>query len=118
MEGYIDNLERLGYSRFLQLAVSLILTSLSKEYEGFVQNYNMHGMGKTVNELHVMLKLHEKGLPKKASTPVVLATNVGRIQKHNKNKKPQAAAQDKNRSNGKASVAYAPKPKVPPPPKT
>ncbi|GKA11646.1 hypothetical protein Tco_0691192 [Tanacetum coccineum] len=27
-------------------------------YDGFVHTYNMHGMGKTVNELHAMLKLH------------------------------------------------------------
>nr|GEV69274.1 retrovirus-related Pol polyprotein from transposon TNT 1-94 [Tanacetum cinerariifolium] len=30
-------------------------------------------MGKTIVELHAMLKLHEKGIPKKAETPVVLA---------------------------------------------
>nr|GEW80172.1 zinc finger, CCHC-type [Tanacetum cinerariifolium] len=29
------------------------------------RNYNMHGMGKMVNELHAMLKLHEQTLPKK-----------------------------------------------------
>nr|GEU67255.1 retrotransposon protein, putative, Ty1-copia subclass [Tanacetum cinerariifolium] len=34
------------------------------EYDGFVQNSNMHNMGKTVNELHAMLKLHEQTLPK------------------------------------------------------
>ncbi|GJW69851.1 hypothetical protein Tco_0126768 [Tanacetum coccineum] len=28
------------------------------------QNYNMHSLGKTVNELHAMLKLHEQILPK------------------------------------------------------
>ncbi|GJQ93095.1 hypothetical protein Tco_0004234 [Tanacetum coccineum] len=37
----------------------LILVSLRKEYDSFVQNYNMHSMGKTVAELHAMLKLHE-----------------------------------------------------------
>ncbi|GKB17004.1 retrotransposon protein, putative, ty1-copia subclass [Tanacetum coccineum] len=37
----------------------------------FVQNYNMHSMGKTIPELHAMLKLTENGIPKK--TPVVLA---------------------------------------------
>ncbi|GJZ39106.1 zinc finger, CCHC-type containing protein [Tanacetum coccineum] len=66
---YIDNLERLGQPVSLRLAVSLILFSLSKEYEGFVQNYNMHNMGKTVNELHAMLKLHEQTLPKKDVAP-------------------------------------------------
>ncbi|GJW94285.1 zinc finger, CCHC-type containing protein [Tanacetum coccineum] len=50
---------------YKQEEVSLVLITLSKEYDGFVQNYNMHGMGKIVNELHVILKLHEQTLPKK-----------------------------------------------------
>ncbi|GJS86476.1 zinc finger BED domain-containing protein RICESLEEPER 2 [Tanacetum coccineum] len=45
------------------LAVSLILIGLRKEFDGFVQNYNMHSLGKTVNELHAMLNLHEQTLP-------------------------------------------------------
>ncbi|GJV14348.1 zinc finger, CCHC-type containing protein [Tanacetum coccineum] len=72
MKGYIDNLERLGYPVTLGLVMSLILISLRKEFNGFVQNYNMHSLGKTVNELH---------------------------------------------GNGKNKHAYAPKPKIPPPPK-
>ncbi|GJS23063.1 hypothetical protein Tco_0451695 [Tanacetum coccineum] len=59
MKSYIDNLERLGHAMTQNLVVSLILVSLRKEYDGFVQNYNMHSMGKTVTELHAMLKLHE-----------------------------------------------------------
>nr|GEW93301.1 zinc finger, CCHC-type [Tanacetum cinerariifolium] len=54
MKGYIDNLERLGNPVTLGLGVSMILIGLRKEYDSFVQNYNMHNMGKTVNELHVM----------------------------------------------------------------
>nr|GEW62031.1 zinc finger, CCHC-type [Tanacetum cinerariifolium] len=64
IKGYIDNQERLGHPVTLGLGVSLILIGLLKEYDGFVQNYNMHSMGKTVNELHAMLKLHEQTLPK------------------------------------------------------
>ncbi|GKB61781.1 retrotransposon protein, putative, ty1-copia subclass [Tanacetum coccineum] len=52
-----------------ELGVSLILNSLNKDYDQFVQNYNMHSMGKSIVELHAMLKLHEKGIPKKAETP-------------------------------------------------
>ncbi|GJX19489.1 hypothetical protein Tco_0222166 [Tanacetum coccineum] len=59
------------------------------DYDQFVQNYNMHSMGKTLAELHVMLKLHEKGIPKKAETPIMLAIREGRIQK-DKKKKPQS----------------------------
>nr|GEX54228.1 hypothetical protein [Tanacetum cinerariifolium] len=65
MKSYIDNLERLGHPVLLNLGVSLILISLRKEFDSFVQNYNMHGMRKTVNELHALLKLHEQNLPKK-----------------------------------------------------
>ncbi|GJU55505.1 hypothetical protein Tco_1229219 [Tanacetum coccineum] len=38
------------------------------EYDSFVQNYNMHSMGKTVTKLHAMLKLHEQTLPKRDAT--------------------------------------------------
>ncbi|GKF22839.1 hypothetical protein Tco_0075161 [Tanacetum coccineum] len=72
MKGYIDNLERLGHPVTLGLAVSLILIGLRKEFDGFVQNYNMHSLGKTVNELHAMLKLHEQTLPKN-NAPVLHA---------------------------------------------
>nr|GEX00469.1 hypothetical protein [Tanacetum cinerariifolium] len=43
------------------------------EYDGFVQNYNMHSMGKTVSELHAMLKLHEQTLPPKEVSPALHA---------------------------------------------
>ncbi|GJX50518.1 zinc finger, CCHC-type containing protein [Tanacetum coccineum] len=85
---YIDNLEHLVS---LSLAVSLILVSLQKEYDSFVQNYDMHGMGKTVNELHVMLKVHEQTLLRKDTAPAL--------------------------HKGKSKIAYAPKPKIFPPPK-
>nr|GEW55724.1 zinc finger, CCHC-type [Tanacetum cinerariifolium] len=88
MKGYIDNLERLGHPVTLGLGVSLILIGLREEYNGFVHNYNMHSMRKTVNELHAMLKLYEQTLPKN-NAPTLHAIR----------------------------AAYAPKPKIPPPPK-
>ncbi|GKF91591.1 hypothetical protein Tco_0275292, partial [Tanacetum coccineum] len=48
MKGYVEQLERLG-------------------------NYNMHNIGKTIGELHALLIEYEKGLPKKAATPQVMA---------------------------------------------
>ncbi|GJS27599.1 retrotransposon protein, putative, ty1-copia subclass [Tanacetum coccineum] len=77
MKGYIDNLERLGQPVGQNLAVSLILVSLNKDFDSFVQNYNMHGMGKTVNELHATLKLHEDTLPKKDANPALHAKQEG-----------------------------------------
>ncbi|GKA30142.1 hypothetical protein Tco_0716447 [Tanacetum coccineum] len=108
MKSYLDTLERLGYPMPNEFGVSLILNSLNKDYDQFVQNYNMHSMGKTLAELHAMLKLHEKGIPKKAETPIVLAIREGKIQKDKK--KPQGAK-------GKNKLVYAPKAKITPPPK-
>ncbi|GKB89627.1 hypothetical protein Tco_0961899 [Tanacetum coccineum] len=124
MKGYIDNLERLGHPVTLGLAVSLILIGLRKEFDGFVQNYNMHSLGKTVNELHAMLKLHEQtlNLPKKQRLPRILplhAIRAGKVQKGKKHNKPQPskAGRGQNQGNRKNKHAYALKPKFPPPPK-
>nr|GEY57320.1 zinc finger, CCHC-type [Tanacetum cinerariifolium] len=118
INGYIDNLERLGHPVTLGLGVSLILTGLRKEYDYFVRNYNMHSMGKTVNELHAMLKLHEQTLPKN-NAPALHAIRAGKVQKGNKHKKSQyqMASRGQNHGKGKNKQAYAPKPKIPPLPK-
>ncbi|GJX59860.1 putative RNA-directed DNA polymerase, partial [Tanacetum coccineum] len=111
MKAYLDQMERLGYPMPLVLGVNLILTSLSKDYDQFMQNYNMHGMGKTIVELHAMLKLAEKSIPKKA--PIVLAIRQGQIQKP----KSQARCKGKQRGKGKSKLAYDPRHKIPPPAK-
>ncbi|GKA13074.1 retrotransposon protein, putative, ty1-copia subclass [Tanacetum coccineum] len=85
IKSYLDTLERLGYAMPNELGVSFILNSLNKDYDQFVQNYNMHSMGNMIVELQAMLKLHEKGA--------------------------------KGKDKGKNKLAYAPKPKIPPPPK-
>ncbi|GKG41386.1 zinc finger, CCHC-type containing protein, partial [Tanacetum coccineum] len=72
----------------------------------------MYNMGKTIAELHSMLKIHEKGIPKKAKTLAVLAIRGGKIQKDKK--KLQGA---KGKAHGKNKLAYALKTKIPPPPK-
>ncbi|GJX29089.1 zinc finger, CCHC-type containing protein [Tanacetum coccineum] len=123
MKSYIDNLERLGHAMTQNLSVSLILVSLRKEYDGFVQNYNMHSMGKTVTELHAMLKLHEQTLPPKEVAPALHAIRAGRIQKNQKKNSHKAVKG--NQGKGKARMgnvlvpapSYAPKPKNPPTPK-
>ncbi|GJW93794.1 retrotransposon protein, putative, ty1-copia subclass, partial [Tanacetum coccineum] len=86
MKGYLDTLECLGYPMPNELG--------------------------TIVELHVMLKLHEKGIPEKAETLAVLSIRECRIQKDKK--KPQGA---KGKDKGKNKLSYAPKPKIPLPPK-
>ncbi|GJY08980.1 hypothetical protein Tco_0377165 [Tanacetum coccineum] len=84
IKDYVEQLERIGYVLLQDLSVGLILNGLTSDFAGFVRNYNMHNMGKTIDELHALLIEYEKGLPKKASTPQVMAIHGGRIQKANK----------------------------------
>nr|GFD25427.1 zinc finger, CCHC-type [Tanacetum cinerariifolium] len=73
-------------------------------------------MGKTFNELHAMLKLHEQtlNLPK-SNAPALHAIRAGKVQKGNKHKKShsQKGAKGQNQEKWK----FVPKPKIPPPPK-
>ncbi|GJS41497.1 hypothetical protein Tco_0566540 [Tanacetum coccineum] len=71
------------------------ISSYVLKMKGYIDNLERLGMGKTVNELHAMLKLHEQTLPKNNAS----ALHVIRAGK------------------GKNKLAYAPKPKIPLPPK-
>ncbi|GJZ83548.1 retrotransposon protein, putative, ty1-copia subclass [Tanacetum coccineum] len=88
MKSYIDNFECLGHPVSLNLGVSLILISLPKEFDSFVQNYNMHSMRKMVTEFHTMLKLHEQTLTKK--DPALHAIRAGKGLKGSRKLKPRA----------------------------
>nr|GEX39897.1 zinc finger, CCHC-type [Tanacetum cinerariifolium] len=89
MKGYVEQLERLGY---------------------VLPNYNMHNMEKTTCELHALLIECEKGLTKKTTTPQVMATQGGKIQKANK-KSLNAKGKGKGKGKGKDKPVCIPKPK-------
>ncbi|GJT13546.1 retrotransposon protein, putative, ty1-copia subclass [Tanacetum coccineum] len=114
MKGYVEKLERLGYVLPQDVTVGLILNGLTKDFVGFVRNYNMHNMGKTIGEIHAMLIEYEKGLPKKAETPQVMMIKNGKIQKANK-KSLKAKGKNKVNGKGKDKKVYIPKPKNPKP---
>ncbi|GKA61436.1 retrotransposon protein, putative, ty1-copia subclass, partial [Tanacetum coccineum] len=113
MKGYVDQRERLGYVLPQDISVGLILNGLTNDFAGFIRNYNMHNMGKTVGELHALLIEYEKGLPKKVVTPQVMAIQVGRIHKVNK-KSQNAKGKGKGKGKGKEQN-YIPKLKNPKP---
>nr|GEY76355.1 zinc finger, CCHC-type [Tanacetum cinerariifolium] len=69
MKGYVNQLERFGYMSPQDRVAGLILNGLTKDFVGFVRNYNMHNIRKTIGELHDMLIEYEKVLPKKDETP-------------------------------------------------
>ncbi|GJX25545.1 retrotransposon protein, putative, ty1-copia subclass [Tanacetum coccineum] len=110
MKGYVEQLERLGYMLPQDISVGLILNGLTKDFVGFVRNYNMHNMGKTIGKIHAMLIEYEKGLPKKAETPQVMMIKSGKIQKANK-KSLNAKGKNKVKGKGKDKKDYIPKPK-------
>ncbi|GJV62867.1 retrotransposon protein, putative, ty1-copia subclass [Tanacetum coccineum] len=70
MKIYIDNLKRLGQP----------------------MTPNLGNMGKTVNELHAMLKLHEQTLTKK--DPTLHAIRAGNVQKKNNKQKKQSLEEE------------------------
>nr|GEY11047.1 retrotransposon protein, putative, Ty1-copia subclass [Tanacetum cinerariifolium] len=78
LKGYVEQLECLGYVLQQNLSVGLILNGLTNDFTGFVRNYNMHNIGKTISELHALLIEYEKGLPEKAVTPQVMVIQVSR----------------------------------------
>nr|GEY24071.1 hypothetical protein [Tanacetum cinerariifolium] len=112
MKSYIDNLEHLGHPVTLRLGVSLVLISLRKKFNGFVQNYNMHSMGKTINELHALLKLHEQTLPKTTHKLFMLYEQV-RSRKGTKstNRNPNWLLGDKIKGKGRISSLMLPSPR-------
>ena len=87
------------------MAVDIILQSLPEAYDGFIMNFNMHSMDKTVLELHGMLKTAEKNI--KSNTKDVLMVNKGKgMKKVGKGK-------------GKTQKGFQkPKPKLKPKPKS
>ena len=105
MEEYLDHLEFLGHPMPHILGVSLILTSLSKDYEPFVLDYKMHSMGKTISDLHAKLVIEEHRLANKKAQKV-LAVRAGSI--HKTKPKPQALGKG-YRGKDKQTVTYTPK---------
>ncbi|GJS85554.1 retrotransposon protein, putative, ty1-copia subclass, partial [Tanacetum coccineum] len=114
IKGYVDQLERLGYVLPQDLTVCLILNGLTKDFAGFVRNYNMHNMRKIIGELHAMLIEYKNGLLKKAETPQVMMIKSDKIQKANK-KLLKAKGKGKANGKGKDKQVYIPKPKNPKP---
>nr|GFC38948.1 hypothetical protein [Tanacetum cinerariifolium] len=101
MKSYLDQLASLSYTFDDKIAIGFILESLTSDFHGFVQNYNMQSMGKTLSEVHQMLIEYEKGINKNkqltvgafSSIPQVMEIQGGRVQK-----KPHGKAKGKGKA--------------------
>ena len=64
MKGYLDTLERLEVQVPKELAIDLILASLSDAFDEFVKNYKLQEMTESVMELYGMLRTAEESIQK------------------------------------------------------
>ncbi|KAG8649045.1 hypothetical protein MANES_08G062933v8 [Manihot esculenta] len=78
-------------------------------YNSFIMNYNMHGMDKSITELHGMLKNAEENIHK--TNPVLIVQKgISKKGKH-KGKVPPKPKDNKDRPKSKGKEKKAPKPK-------
>ena len=68
MSGYYNHLTQLGVDLPVDCVIDRVLESLPPSYKGFVMNYNMQGMEKTIPELFHDAKGCEGRNPKGASS--------------------------------------------------
>ena len=109
MSGYVQRLNTLECKIPNELAIDRVLQSLPPSYKGFVLNYNMQGMTKSLSELFAMLKTAEVEI-KKEHTVLMVNKTVD----FKKSRKKAKGKKGKPRKDGK-SVAGPPKaPKLKP----
>lgn len=105
MIGYSENLARLGFVLEQELVVDLVLQSLPESFNGFVQNFLMNDMDKTLPQLAAMLRTAEKNMKGKGKAAAILMVNNGKFKKHHK--KP-----NKSKGNGKGKAVAKPSTKA------
>ena len=74
MSGYADRLSQLGVIIPNQLGIDRVLQSLPPSYKGFVLNYNMQAMQKTLPKLFAMLKAAEVEIKKENQVLMIKKT--------------------------------------------
>src|SRR3954462_969189 len=74
MSGYYNHLSQLGVNLPDDCVIDRILQSLPPSYKGFVMNYNMQGLVKTMPELFAMLKAAEVEIEKEHQVLMVNKT--------------------------------------------
>ena len=106
MSGYHNHLTHLGVNLPDNSVIDRILQSLPPSYKGFVMNYNMQGMDKTIPELFAMLKAAEVEIKKEHEMLMVNKTTS--FKKKGKGKKGNF------KKNGKQVATPGKKPKIGP----
>src|SRR5215216_4037244 len=93
ISGYYNHLTRLGVDLPVDCVIDRVLQSLPPSYKGFMMNYNMQGMDKTIPELFTMLKVAEVEIKKEHQ--VLMVNKTTSIKKKGKGKKGNFKKNDK-----------------------
>ena len=110
MSGYHNHLTQLGVDLPVDCVIDRVLQSLPPSYKGFIMNYNMQGMEKTIPELFAMLKAEEVEIKKEHQ--VLMVNKTTSFKKKGKGKKGNF------KKNSKQVATPRKKPKSGPTPKT
>ena len=84
MSGYTTRLEALGLKIPAELVTDKVLQSLPPSYKGFVLNFNMQAMTKTLPELFAMLKVAEADIKKEHGNVLMVNKTTSFKKKGNK----------------------------------
>ena len=85
MSGYHNHLTQLGVNLPDDCFIDRVLQSLPPSYKGFVMNYNMQGMEKTITKLFAMLKATKVEIKKEHQ--VLMVNKTTSFKKKGKGKK-------------------------------
>ena len=85
MSRYHNHLTQLGVDLPVERVIDRVLQSLPPSYKGFMMNYNMQGMKKTIPELFAMLKAAEVEIKKEHQ--VLMVNKTTSFKKKGKGKK-------------------------------
>ncbi|KAL4366838.1 hypothetical protein GQ457_05G023820 [Hibiscus cannabinus] len=72
MMSYIQMLEKLGFALNDELAIDVVLQSLSDSFNQFVLNFNMNEINKTLPQLLGMLRIAEGNMKKGGSKSILM----------------------------------------------
>ena len=113
MSGYVQRLNALECKILDELAIDRVLQSLPPSYKGFVLNYNMQGMTKSLFELFAMLKTAEVEIKKEHTVLMVNKTvNFKKSGKKAKGKKGKPKKDGKSIATPSKAPKLGPKPGI------
>ena len=76
--GYTQRLSALRFVIRMTLVTDILLASRPSSYNGFIMNYKMNGLDKTIDELFTMLKTAEASMQKDPDHMMVVTRDTGR----------------------------------------